>query len=180
MPDSTPFRVLAKGRYVQFVERDGWEFIDQPGLRGVVVIVAVTPDDRMVLVEQFRPPLNARTLEMPAGMVGDKAGTESEPFELAAARELEEETGFLATRFERLTEGPASPARSTMRYTFFRAHDLRRVHAGGGDEHEDITVHLAPLDGIVEWLTEKERGGLLIDPKIWAGLHFVERTRKRT
>lgn len=180
MSDVPPFRVLARGRFIQFCEQDGWEFIDQFGLSGVVVIVGVTDDDCAVLVEQFRIPLGSRTIEWPAGLVGDKAGTEAEPFERAASRELEEETGFSAERFERITEVPASPARSTLRYTFFRARGLKRVHAGGGDEHEDITVHVVPLAGIDDWIAAREGDGLVVDSKVYTGLYFIERERKRT
>ena len=179
MSGTPPYRVIARGRFIQFCEQDGWEFIDQFGLSGVVVIVAVTDTGCAVLVEQFRIPLGARTIEWPAGLVGDKAGAEAEPLECAAARELEEETGFSADRFERIAEVPASPARSTLRYTFFRARGLQRVHEGGGDEQEDITVHVVPIADIDNWLAARERDGLVVDSKVYTGLYFIERERKR-
>lgn len=167
-------RILGEGRFVRLVDRDGWEFIDQPNLRGIVVLVAVTPQDRLLLVEQYRPPLAGRAIELPAGMVGDHDGAEHEPFETAARRELEEETGYTAARLEKLAVGPASPGRSGFLYSFYRAHGLRRIHEGGGDEHEDIVVHEAPLDGIRGWLEARAADGLHIDPKIWAGLYFIQ------
>jgi ADP-ribose pyrophosphatase len=167
--------VLARGRFVRLLQRDGWEFIDQPGLRGLVVIVAVTPDRKLLLVEQHRTPLDGRTLELPAGMVGDQPGSEEEPFEDAARRELEEETGYRAGHLDFLARGPASPARSKYYYHFFRAHQLVRVHAGGGDESEDITVHEAPLDHIEDWLASQAAQGLHVDPKIFVGLYFLQR-----
>jgi ADP-ribose pyrophosphatase len=175
MKPGVPIKILGQGRYVRLVDRRGWEFIDQPDLRGIVVIVAVTPENKLLLVEQYRPPLDARIIELPAGMVGDHDGGEHETFETAATRELEEETGYTAKRMEKLTAGPASPGRSSFIYSFFRARDLTRIHEGGGDEFEDIVVHEAPLEKIHEWLSAREREGKLIDPKIWAGLHFIGR-----
>ena len=175
MKTGQPIKILAEGRFIRFVERDGWEFIDQPKLRGIVVIVAVTPEKRLLLVEQYRAALDARVIELPAGMVGDVCGAEDEPFENAAMRELEEETGYAAERMELLTVGPASPGRIAFLYTFLRAHGLRRIHAGGGDEHEDIVVHEVPLAGLHAWLLARTTAGQLVDPKIWTGLYFIHR-----
>ena len=58
---------------------------------------------------------------------------------------------------------------------FVRAYDLVRVHAGGGDETEDITVHEVPCQEAARWLDERRREGFSIDPKLYAGLYFVER-----
>lgn len=165
--------VLATGRFVRLLRRDGWEFIDQPGLRGLVVMVAVTPTRELLLVEQHRTPLNGSTLELPAGMVGDKG--EDEPFEVGAARELEEETGWRAGRMSFLTCGPASPGRTRYYYHFYRAHDLVRTGVGGGDATESITVHAAPLDDMDRWLAARAADGLHVDPKIYVGLYFLQR-----
>ncbi len=173
MKSGAPIKILGQGRYIRLVDRGGWEYIEQPDLRGIVVIVAVTPENKLLLVEQYRPPLDANVIELPAGMVGDHDGGANESFETAATRELEEEAGYTAKRMEKLTAGPASPGRSSFIYTFFRARELTRIHEGGGDEHEDITVHEAPLENIRDWLAAREREGKLIDPKIWTGLYFI-------
>ncbi len=169
--------VIGQGRYTRLVARDGWEFIEQPGLRGIVVIVAES-EGRLLLVEQFRAPLNARVIELPAGMVGDIAGEEDEPFEKAARRELLEETGYDAERFTFLTAGPMSPGRSGMIYSFYLAHDPVKKTEGGGDEHEDIVVHTPRIRDIAAFLREQEAKGRLIDPKIFAALHFLEARRR--
>lgn len=167
--------ILHEGRFIRMVRRDGWEFVEHPGIRGIVVMVAVTPANTLLLVEQLRRPVQRRVLELPAGMVGDRPGEEHEDFTVAAARELREETGYEAARLDLIMAGPYSPGRSSDFYTFYRASGLRRVSAGGGDEHEDIVVHEAPLDRIDAWLAEKSEAGLLIDPKIFAGLYFIHR-----
>lgn len=170
--------VLGEGKFVRLVNRQGWEFIDHPGLKGIVVVVAVTAKRELLLVEQYRAPLQSKVIELPAGMVGDKPGHEEEPFGEAAQRELVEETGYSAERFEFLTEGPASPGRSSFLYTFFRAYGVQKTHEGGGDETEDIRVYAVPLDGIDAWLRARAAEGILIDPKIYAGLYFIQQEKK--
>jgi ADP-ribose pyrophosphatase len=167
--------VLHEGRFIRMVRRDGWEYVEHPGISGIVVVVAVTDDGKLLLVEQLRRPVQRRVLELPAGMVGDLPGQRDEDFTLAARRELQEETGYDAASFERLMAGPYSPGRSSDLYTFYRARGLRRVGEGGGDEHEDIVVHEVPMEGIDAWLEARSAEGLLIDPKIYAGLYFIGR-----
>jgi ADP-ribose pyrophosphatase len=47
------------------------------------------------------------------------------------------------------------------------------MHAGGGLENEQITVHEVPLEKVRGFLLEKSRSGVLVDPKVYAGLYFV-------
>ena len=137
--------------------------------------MAVTQDQKLVLVEQYRIPVHARTIELPAGIIGDEPGGSGEAHAEAAGRELAEETGFEAGRIEKLTHGPASSGLTSETVTLFLATQLRRAGPGGGVEHEDITVHEVPLVEIQEWLKAKAISGLLIDPKVYAVLYFVER-----
>lgn len=167
--------ILHEGRFIRMVRRDGWEYVEHPGIRGIVVIVAVTPAGRLLLVEQLRKPVQQRVIELPAGMAGDLPGQRDEDFAIAARRELVEETGYDAAAFERVLVGPYSPGRSSDLYTFFLATGLTKVGEGGGDEHEDIVVHEAPLADIDRWLEARAESGLLIDPKIYAGLYFLSR-----
>ena len=178
LPEHPGDEVLARGRFIRLLQRGGWEFIDHPGLRGIVVLVALTPDGKLLLVEQYRTALDARVIELPAGMAGDKPELAAEPLEEAARRELEEETGYRAGRIEFLGQGPGSPGRTRYLYSFFRARDLVRVHAGGGDETEDIVVHEVPLDEIDRWLDERAAAGSIVDFKIHAGLYFLLRERR--
>ena len=57
--------------------------------------------------------------------------------------------------------------------SFFRARGLRKIHEGGGDESEDITVHEVPLAAAESWLGRMQKKGRLIDPKIFVGLYFL-------
>jgi ADP-ribose pyrophosphatase len=138
-----------------------------------VVIIALTPDDSVLLVEQYRPPVSASVLEFPAGLAGDIPGREDEDLAVAALRELEEETGYRAARLKRITSGPISAGLSDEIITLFLAEDLERVSAGGGDESEAITIHEVPLLEVDGWLEDQRRAGVLVDPKVYAGLYFL-------
>jgi ADP-ribose diphosphatase len=168
-------KIIAEGRHLRLVSRGGWEYVDRGGITGIVVIVAVTPENNVILVEQNRPPVGGRVIELPAGLAGDVAGSESEALAEAARRELLEETGYAAESFTRLFEGPPSAGLSSEVLTFFRAEGLTKVTAGGGDDSEDIQIHEVPLENITDWLlNHAATRGVLIDPKIFAGLFFVE------
>lgn len=175
MSEHQPTReVLHEGSWLRFVRHRGWEFVEHRAVRGVVVIVAVTEKNELLLVEQERIPVGGPVIELPAGLVGDGAARSGEEFSDAAKRELLEETGYSAARVQPLFSGPMSPARSTDQYSFFRAEEVRRQNDGGGDATEDIRVHAVPLSGIHEWLRAQRRAGLIIDPKIYIALYFLQ------
>lgn len=166
---------LHTGRFLALVKEGHWEYAERTNATGVAVIVAVTEDQKLLLVEQYRIPVHARTIELPAGIIGDEPGSNDEAHSEAARRELIEETGFEAGRIEILTYGPPSSGLTSETVTLFRASSLRRVGAGGGVAHEDITVHAVPLAQVHDWLAAKARSGVLVDPKVYAGLYFVGR-----
>lgn len=166
---------LYEGDYLRLQRTGTWEFVQRVNARGAVVILAVTPDDELLMVEQPRPALGGPVLELPAGLVGDIVGEEDEALTVAAARELEEETGYRPARLEYMTGGPPSAGLSSETLWFYRARDLERVGAGGGDDSEDITVHAIALDDVDRWLAAREAEGLPVDPKIYTGLYFIRR-----
>jgi ADP-ribose pyrophosphatase len=167
-------QVLAEGRFVRLVRRDGWEWAERTNNSGVVAIVAITAEAEIVLTEQYRLPVGARVLEPPMGLSGDLDGAESEDLHEAARRELLEETGYAAARLEWLGEGPTSAGLTNEVVTFFLARGCRRVARGGGDESEDIEVHVVPLDQADAWLEGKRASGVLLDPKVFAALYFAK------
>lgn len=165
---------LYEGRWLRLRRRGTWEFAERTHGEGMaVIIVAVTAEDRVLFVEQHRAPLGGRTIEMPAGLVGDDHSTDT--LESAARRELIEETGYAATRVEVLLTGPTSAGMSNERIAFVRATGLRRVGAGGGVDGEDIRVHEVPRQEAPAWLVQKRNEGFELDLKLWGGLWMLDR-----
>lgn len=169
----TQTETLFNGRWLRLMRRGRWEFAERTNPGGGVIIIAVTPQDRILFVEQWREAVRSKTIEMPAGLVGDM-GDKGESATVAAARELAEETGYRAARIELLMAGPSSAGMSNEMIAFVRAYDLAREHAGGGDHTEDIVVHEIPRAHAATWLLEKSRQGYSIDPKLFAGLYFLD------
>ena len=164
---------LHTGQFLALIREGHWEYVDRVNATGAALILAVTPERKVILVEQYRIPVHARTIELPAGIIGDEPGLSAESHAEAARRELLEETGYEAGKVEALTIGPACSGITSERVTLFRATELRRTGKGGGVAHENITVHEVPLGGIAAWLEARAKSGVLIDPKVYAGLFFV-------
>ena len=171
-PSEKP-RVVFEGKYQRMIVRGTWEYSERVHAGGLAtVIIAVTPDDTVLFVEQFRVPLQQRTIEMPAGLVGDTNAHES--ITTSAVRELEEETGWTAQHAEVIMVGPTSAGASSEQIAFVRATHLTKVGPGGGDAHEDIQVHEIPRQHAAAWLQQKMAEGFAMDPKLWAGLWMID------
>ncbi len=160
------------GRYLSLLERDGWEFASRSNASGVVILVPVTEEGEIVLVEQFRKPIGKNIIELPAGLVGDHEDPDESILQ-AAKRELKEETGFEAAQLELLMECPNSAGMSDEIISFVMASGLRRIGPGGGDDSEDIQVHTIPLEEVDHWLREQRAAGKPTDPKIYAALYWL-------
>ena|ERR1051326_3099175 len=173
----TPKITLYSGKFLALVKEGRWEYVDRIGATGAVIVVAVTNEQKLLLVEQYRIPVHARTIELPAGVIGDELGGGDECHATAAKRELLEETGYSAERIETLSTGPASSGLTSEVVTLLLASGLKRLHAGGGVGHEKITVHEVHLKEVHEWLAAKANAGLLIEPKVYAGLYFIGRSK---
>ncbi len=169
----TEDRIIAAGRFLTLRQRDGWEFVTRPNATGVVAIIAVTEADELVLIEQHRTPLAGRVIEIPAGLVGDEEGGVHESPEVAARRELLEETGYEAESFTLITRCVSSAGLTNESVTLFRATGLSRSGTGGGVGSERITAHLVPLREAWRWLESAADSGRHIDAKVFAALAFL-------
>jgi ADP-ribose pyrophosphatase len=173
MTEASTRRTLAEGKHIRLVEENGWEYAERVQATGIAVIVAVTPEARLLLVEQYRRPVKSRVIELPAGLAGDLAGHEAEDLAEAARRELMEETGYEAETMVALTAGPPTAGLATEIVTFFRASGLKKTGPGGGDATEGIVVHEIAVAEVEAWLRDRAKTGCLIDPKVYAGLYFA-------
>ena len=161
-----PVETLCEGRWLSLRKRGRWEYAERNNPGGAVIIVAVTPEDRVLFVEQYRVSILKHTIEMPAGLVGDLHEQADEDALLAAARELEEETGYRAARMEALGEFYSSPGMVSESFTLLKATGLERVGEGGGTEGENITVHRVALRDLARFVAEWRRAGHAVDVRI--------------
>jgi ADP-ribose pyrophosphatase len=167
--------VLHQGRFLRLLRRRGWELVERVNATGVVIVIAITEQGGLVVIEQVRTPVNAAVIELPAGLAGDEPGASGEELAEAARRELLEETGYEAASIELVTRGPSSAGLTNEVVTVFRARGVRRTGAGGGVEGESITTHEVPLADVPGWLEARQAEGKLVDPKVYAALWFAER-----
>ena len=170
---SSDRKTLAEGKYLGLYERDTWEFTERPNSTSVVGILPITANGEIVLIEQYRVPVQAMVIEIPAGLVGDEPEHSDEPLEGTALRELLEETGCRAATITPLLSSPTSAGMTTEITHLFAATGLTHEHGGGGVEGEEITVHHVRYDELDGWLAEKEEEGCLIDFKIHACLYLA-------
>jgi ADP-ribose pyrophosphatase len=176
--------VLYQGRYLTFrvdtVERaDGTRTErDVAGHPGAVAIVAIDADDQVLLVRQYRSPASAVLLEIPAGTLGvDRATGRAEDPDLAARRELEEETGYRAGSWRLLTQFWTAPGFATELMHLYLATDLSPTHPDerlGPDEDEHLRLERRPFVAAVA----AARSGEIADAKSLVGLLWVDHLRR--
>lgn len=171
---------LWEGRFLRTVRlryRDSsgelrdWEAVERVNCKGIVAVVPITDDGYLLLIRQFRPPVNGYVIEFPAGL-NDK----DEALDVVAQRELLEETGYRAREIIFLGRGPLSSGSSVEVLTVYLAKGLEFIGIGKRDETEDIEVIKTPLDSVEERLKDLEKRGDLIDLKI---LGFIAMAVKR-
>ncbi|MFZ5890386.1 MAG: NUDIX hydrolase [Myxococcota bacterium] len=136
-------------------EIEQFHLIDGPDWGAVV---AVTPDERLVMVRQYRHGANAASLELPAGVIEP-----SETPALAVQRELLEETGYIAEHWEPLVAVRPEPARHTNRAHFFVALGARFSAIATPEPSEELFVELHPV---------KDLEGLIASGEISHGVHI--------
>lgn len=156
-----------EGKFITAKRRGRWEYVGRARGISAAVIIAIddAPDGRhIILVDQFRVPLGRRCIELPAGLVGDE--TAGEAPSLAAARELEEETGYRAGSMVDLGEYWSSPGMVSESFRLFRALDLVKTGDGGGVPGEDILVHRVALAGLNDWIAARRAEGYAVDVKL--------------
>jgi ADP-ribose pyrophosphatase len=147
-----------------------WDYVRRPNSSACVAVLPITDQQEIILIEQFRIPVANTVIEIPAGLVGDEADFQHESLADSAARELLEETGYLAQSINPILSSPTSAGMTPEITHIFLATQLTRETQGGGVSGEEITVHIIPLSNLRSFLSEKQSQGLLIDFKIHAAL----------
>jgi ADP-ribose pyrophosphatase len=177
-------RVVHQGRYLTFrvdtVERpDGSRSTrDVAGHPGAVTMIALDPEDRVLLVRQWRSPTGGALLELPAGTLDrDDDGRTEDPL-AAAARELEEETGYRAAEWEKLGEFWTAPGFATELMHLYLATGLAPAEEDGRlgpDEDEHLELRAVPWREAVAMAD----AGEIRDAKSLVGLFWLARRRER-
>ena len=163
--------IMWAGKFDTAKRKGRWEYVSRSrGMRAAVILATLEQagETHIVLVEQFRVPLDRPCIELPAGLVGDIE--EGEEAGAAAIRELEEETGYRAARMIDLGEFYSSPGMVSESFSLFRAEGLEKVSAGGGTEGENITVHCVPLASLADHVAQWRAQGLGIDVRLLMAL----------
>ncbi|MFL6752957.1 MAG: NUDIX hydrolase [Sphingomicrobium sp.] len=169
LDDLPPSEVMWAGKFVRAMRRGKWEYASRANDIRAVVILA-EHDGKVILIDQPRVAPDCRCLELPAGLVGDD--DPGATVESTAIKELEEETGFTAERVERLGDFYASPGMLAESFTLVRAEGVRKVGEGGGDDNEDINVHLVDRADIPNFVEQKRAEGFGIDVKLLIFMNF--------
>ena len=169
LDDLPPVELMWEGKFVRALRRGNWEYASRARNIGAVVILA-EHEGKVILVEQPRVAPDCRCIELPAGLVGDLDPDAT--VESTALKELTEETGYAAGRIELLGTFYSSPGMLSEGFTLVKAHGVRKVGEGGGDETEDIKVHLVPRADIPNFIEQKRAEGLGVDAKLLLLLNF--------
>ena len=140
---------------------------------GGAVALAMFPDERIILVKQFRYPMGKLLYELPAGKL--------DPYEdprLCAARELAEETGYKADHWKELTAIYTSPGFCTEQLHIFFATGLTRMSDGQKLEEgeQSLTVEVLPLARAIEMIEREE----IVDGKTICGILLGERVFRKS
>ena len=165
-----PEEVMWEGRFITAKRRGRWEYVGRSrGIRAAAILAIDEDEDGtryVILVSQYRVPLGRFCLEIPAGLVGDHAENADEPATAAAARELEEETGYRADTLEVLGEFYSSPGMVSECFTLLRARNLTKISEGGGISDENINVHRVALGSLSKFVSDWRELGHAVDVRI--------------
>ena len=177
-------KIQWEGRFLRSVlleyeDRNGsireWEAVERIGADGVVIIAAITLDDKILLIRQYRPALDSYILELPAGLI--------EPGEApayACKRELVEETGYWSDEIIPLSAGVISTGVLAENWHAMLALDARtatddELKAFPPDETEDIEVVPIELEGSLDTLSRMEKEGDSVDIRIYGIAELARR-----
>ena len=139
---------------------------------GGVGIIAITPENKMLFVKQFRKPLEKVILEIPAGKIDPGEGDHPA---VTGARELEEETGFTAAEMKHVGSMYLSPGFSNEMLHLYHAVELTKVeNPRAQDEDEVLELYVLSLDEAKKAMKD----GLICDAKTMYAITYWELLQK--
>ena len=176
--------ILWEGRFLRtalldYEDKNGiarqWEIVERTTSEGVVIIAAITENNKAILIRQYRPALNAYIIELPAGLI--------EPDEKPSAacrRELIEETGYSSGEISTLSGGVISTgilAENWYAMLVMNASAATReaIKQYPPDETEDIEVLTVDMDSFYDELSAMQDRGELVDIRIYGILELARR-----
>ena len=162
LDDFPPPEVMWAGNYVRGLKRDKWEYASRTDSINAVVIIAEY-EGKVILVDQPRVPTGCRCIQLPAGLVGERTRRNAEKHRDQGARGGDR---LHCRADQRLGEFYASPGMLSESFTLVRAHGVRKIGEGGGDENEDISVHLVARAEIPNFIEQKRAEGFGVDVKL--------------
>ena len=165
--------ILGQGKYLRLVRTGGWEHAERANATGIVVIVPKTAAGEFVLVEQYRPPVQADCIEFPAGLAGDEVDAADESLLAAARRELREETGYDTDELRFLGHSPPTAGLTSEVMSFYLATGVKKFASGGGVGSERIIVHVVPEKDVRGWL-RRQVPRAQVALMVYAGLYLGE------
>lgn len=136
------------------------EVVNHPG---GVAVVAFKDENTLLMIEQFRSPIEKVVLEIPAGKL-----EKNENIELCGRRELEEETGYKAETFTYLGKIVPSPGYTDEYIYLYKAEDLFNGNIGGDD---DEFINLIEID--INKVKKMIKEGQIIDAKTICALMYL-------
>ena len=175
-------RVVHRGHYLEFrvdtIERaDGSRGErDIVGHPGAIAVLALDDDGRLLMVRQWRVAAGEALLELPAGTLDVHDGVTEDP-DVAARRELEEETGHRAARWRKLAEFWTAPGFASELMHLYLATGIAGAEADGRlapDEDERLELRAVPLDEAVALV----EAGQIRDAKSLLGILWLDRLRR--
>ncbi|MBC8039347.1 MAG: NUDIX hydrolase [Opitutaceae bacterium] len=156
------FRHPVRGTEREFVVIDAPDWVN---------VLALTPDHRLVMVNQFRYGIDAFSWEIPGGMIDP-----GEDPVAAAVRELQEETGYVGTSARLLGSVNPNPAIMNNRCHLVLVENVVRKEAQEWDDDEEIELTTLPVDDAYAWAQSGRithslvLNALLLFAPVWAGI----------